>query len=140
MTDESLSAQSRRERRHKSSKEEAEAIFRLAGFTVTRIWELANGYWPRSPDYDDVRDPWWLFQTEIGLVQIGWRKRVMHIQWDACEVRAVVTEDEVTKENYYVHAYSTEKAVEYLKALRTEALTVVRAMPIRGGAREDGNG
>lgn len=100
------------------SKAEAEAIMKLAGFTVSRVWELANGYWPRHPDYDNVRRPWWLFMTEIGPIQIGWRKRVISIRWDATSVRGEVTKDEVTKGDDHVHAWSTEKAVEYLKALR----------------------
>lgn len=104
------------------TREEAEAIFRLAGFTVSHAWELANGYWPDHPDYDDCRAPWWLMFTEIGPVQIGWRKRVMHIQQDACSVRAIVTSDDVTKADTYVHAYQVEKALEYLKALREAAV------------------
>lgn len=116
--EDTLSVQSRREKKCKDSRKEIDAIFALAGFTVSKVWELANGYWPLAPDYDDVREPWWLLLTEIGPVQIGWRKRVLHIQWDACEFRGLVTADEVTKENYYVHAYTPEKAVEYLRELR----------------------
>lgn len=103
------------------TKAESKDIMTLAGFTVLYTWELANGYWPDAPDYDDVRRPWWLFLTEIGLIQIGNRKRVLHIQWSTCLVRAIVTEDDVTKSQEYVHAHSTEKAVEYMKALRAAA-------------------
>jgi hypothetical protein len=114
-------ANRRREMREKSEKDFS-AIIQLAGFTVERIWELANRYWPDHSNYDDVRSPWWLFLTnEVGPIQIGWRKNVIHIEWDACDVRAVVTEDDVTKGPTYVHAWSTEKAVEYLKVLRSRA-------------------
>jgi hypothetical protein len=105
----------------KRTREEAESIMRLAGFEVSRVWELANGYWPDAADYDEIRKPWWLFLTEIGPIQIGWRKRVLHIQWDACKVRAVVTDDDVTKETSLVHAWSPEKAITYLRQLRATA-------------------
>ncbi len=108
----------RREKMCAKSRKDFDAIMQLAGFTVSRTWELANQYWPLAPDYDDVREPWWLYMTELGPVQIGWRKRVIAIRWDATEVRGEVTADEVTKDDEQVHAYSQEKAVEYLKALR----------------------
>jgi hypothetical protein len=120
--DEEHAMHTRREELRKSSREEAESIMKLAGFTILQTWELANGYWPDATVYDAVRRPWWLFLTGIGPVQLGWRKRVMHIQWDACKVRGIVTTDDTTKEPTYVHAWKTEKAVEYLKALRKMAV------------------
>ena len=115
-----ISLHERRDTMRTQSRAEAESIFRLAGFAIVRMWELANGYWPDAPDYDDVRTPWWLLLTEIGLVQIGWRKRVLHIQWDQCAFRGLVTEENVTKAETYVHAYSVEKAIEYLRTLQHE--------------------
>ncbi|MDE2022221.1 MAG: hypothetical protein KGI71_04925 [Patescibacteria group bacterium] len=115
------SIQTRREDMRRRSKEEAESIMRLAGFTILHVWELTNGYWPDAPEYDDVRTPWWLFLTDVGPIQIGWRKRVLHIEWSACAFRGVVTEDNVTKEDTYVHAYAVEKAVEYLREMRRQA-------------------
>lgn len=111
----------RREEMRKRSRAQAESILQLAGFEVARTWELANGYWSDHPDYDDVREPWWLLLTDIGPLQIGARKRVLHVQWDACRVRAIVTQDDVTKGETYVHAWSAEKAIEYLRELRRAA-------------------
>ena len=102
----------------KESREEVESILTLAGLKPTRMWELANGYWPLAPTYDDVRRPWWLAMTSLGLLRIGWRKSVMSIEWDATPIKAVVTDDQVTKEETMVHAYTTAKAVEYLQRLR----------------------
>jgi hypothetical protein len=119
--DPSFAMRRKREEMRERSRKEADAIMALAGFEVRAVWELANQYWPDNPEYDDVRTPWWLFLTEIGPIQIGSRKRVLHIEWSTCAVRAVVTSDDVTKESTYVHAWSVEKAVEYLKALRKAA-------------------
>ena len=119
-----LDVQEQREKMRDLTRGQAESIVKLAGFEVRRVWELANGYWPASPRYDDVRRPWWLLLTEIGPVLIGWRKHVLEIEWDACAVRAVVTEDDVTKGDSYVHAWSVENAVTYLRELRRRATRV----------------
>jgi len=109
--------QQREEMRDKG-REEITSILTLAGLRPKRMWELANGYWPLAPTYDDVRRPWWLAKTEIGLIRIGWRKRVLSIEWEETGISAIVTDDNVTKELTLVHAYSQEKAIEYLKLLR----------------------
>jgi hypothetical protein len=108
----------RRDTMATESRAEVESILTLAGLKPSRMWELTNGYWPLAPAYDDVRCPWWLAQTSIGLIRIGWRKRVLSIEWDATPHRHVVTSDDVTKGETMVHAYSAAKAVEYLTALR----------------------
>lgn len=107
-----------REKMAAESKKQFEAILTLAGFTIERHWELANGYWPLHPDYDEVRQPWWLFKTQVGLIKIGWRKRVIQIDW--YHVKKIVTQDNVTKDEGMVHAWSDTKAIEYLKELLRE--------------------
>jgi hypothetical protein len=106
-----------REKMQKESKEEVESILTLADLKPERMWELANGYWPLAPIYDDARIPWWLAQTSIGLIRMGWRKRVIAIDWEATGIKWEVTADNVTKGPTMVHAYSTQKGVEYLKEL-----------------------
>lgn len=64
-----------------------------------------------------VRDPWWLVLTPRGHVRIGWRKRVIAIDWQASDVHFCPTKDDVTKSDSSVHAWTEEKALEYLKAL-----------------------
>jgi hypothetical protein len=108
----------RREQMVTETREEVTSILTLAGLKPERMWELANGYWPLAPAYDDVRSPWWLAQTSIGLIRIGSRKRVISIEWDACKVRGIVTTDDVTKGETMVHAWSASKAIEYLQRLR----------------------
>jgi len=98
------------------------ALFQLAGFTVTHSWRLENCYWPVCDDYRELREanPWWLLLTkEAGLIEIGPRKRVISIDWRTTPVRALVTTDDTTKSEEYVHAWTLEKALEYLRALRS---------------------
>lgn len=102
------------------NEEQARALFVLAGIPVTKLHKLENKYWPEHPDYDDVRrrSPWWLVQTPAGPIEIGWRKRVISINWEDTPARQVITTDDVTKGDTYVHAWSYVKALEYLTALR----------------------
>lgn len=123
--------------------EEAEGLFRVAGFKVKRTWELPNGYCggsasvlrdiedKLSPNYTyppleeriktclwPLRSPWWLVLTDFGPIEIGWRKRVISIDWSATNIRGVVTTDETTKGLGHVHAWTMDAAVRYLTALR----------------------
>lgn len=107
-----------RQKLRENSKDTAESIMKLAGFEWTHAWELANRYWPDHPNYDGVRQPWWLFLTQFGPVEIGRRKRVFVISWAACAFKGIVTNDDVTKDVSVVHAWTVEKMVEYAGALR----------------------
>ncbi len=105
---------------------EVAGLFALAGVPVLNMWRLPNQYLPPSDEEDDRhilqeavyrhRRPWWLVKTKFGLVEIGWRKRVIQIDWSDTALRVIVTTDDVTREENYVHAYSVEKALEYLRA------------------------
>jgi hypothetical protein len=93
------------------------SLVTLSGFQVLRTWKLQNGYWGNLPESNE-HSPWWLVKTESGLIQVGWRKRVLEIDWSDTGIRFVVTEDDVTKSDSMVHAWSIAKAVEYLTALK----------------------
>lgn len=102
---------------------EAKALMTLAGFQVDKTWELANQYWPRTDHYYEeiVKGPGFLFDTPQGLIEISTRKRVIVIDWIGTSMRCnncVLTEDQVTKGDHYVHAHSTAKAVEYLTTVK----------------------
>ena len=105
------------------SKKEIESLFILAGFTVLKIEALINQYGtygdPVCPDYftQPMREPWWFVKTSAGWIKFGKRKKVFSIEWDDCEFRGVISEDDVTKEDCYIHAWSIEKALEYLTKL-----------------------
>lgn len=104
-------------------KEHAVALFEMAGFDVKSVHQIPNGYWPEGSHFDNVRTPWWLINTQHGLIEIGWRKRVISMYWEATDFRdvnlAVAKGDEVTSLENLVHAYSYPKALAYLTSLRT---------------------
>jgi hypothetical protein len=63
---------------------------------------------------------WFIIKTENGDIKIGWRKRVILIEWlDSYKIFSFNGKDEdVTKyfsgKQRYIHAWSVEKAIEYL--------------------------
>lgn len=101
------------------TQDQVRALFVLAGIPVKTFHKLANNYWPECAEYERLRReyPWWLAETDFGLIRIGWRKRVISIEWEGTSIRKEVTKDEVTKDKQMVHAWSYAKAVEYLTAL-----------------------
>lgn len=94
------------------------AVLSVAGIKVLADWELPNDYWPDALEYDDVRTPWWLMLTRYGLLRIGRRKSVDSFDWEATKYRFKVTEDDVTKTETMVHAWSDSKLTEYVTRFR----------------------
>ena len=91
-----------------------------AGMQVRKMWKLENQYWPSVDTYDELRrnNPWWLVKTEFGIVEIGKRKRVYSVDWSETSVRGIVTEDDVTKDETMVHAYTMADLLTYLLELQ----------------------
>lgn len=90
------------------------ALFTVADITIVRTHEMLNQYWRAN----DVMGAWWLVETLYGSIRIGWRKRVIEIDWSGTPLRQIVTEDQTTKEPMLVHAWGYLKAIEYLATLR----------------------
>lgn len=95
------------------------------------IYETLNGY------TKDRTDPWYLVMTKWGPIHIGWRKRVLAIDWTGTQVRTIVTTEDVTKDETMVHAWSLGKAVDYLSAWRRAAqdTPAMFLAPTLGGPR-----
>lgn len=92
---------------------ELRGLFYMAGISIIgKPRPILNGYWNEPNAY-----PWWFVKTARGYIELGWRKRVIEINWSDTDVRGVVTADEVTKDDIGVHAYSMAKAVEYMTEL-----------------------
>ena len=99
-----------------------DALLTLAGIEPVAVHELANKYWPDCDAYAQIRrdNPWWLVLTKAGHVVIGWRKRVISINWAETGIRAKMTaDDQTTSELEYCHAWTYAKAVEYLSTLQS---------------------
>lgn len=96
-----------------------DALLRLSGIKPLAVYEIANQYWGQDSEVGRA-NPWWLVLTAAGPIVIGWRKRVISINWKDTYVRAKATIDEgVTSELDYCHAWSYAKAVEYLTTLQS---------------------
>lgn len=97
---------------------EAVGLVVLSGIPHNGITKIPNGYLPDVPTYAEARknSPWWQVFTPYGNLIIGHRKRVISIGWADTNRRGSVTEDDVTKGEDYVHAWSLGDAVKYLQA------------------------
>jgi hypothetical protein len=94
---------------------ELKAMFLVAGLKIVgEPKELKNQYWGDLPD---GAHPWWFVKTQYGWIEIGWRKRVVSIDWSDTPLRVIVTDRDVTKAEHLVHAYSYPEVVEYLTTL-----------------------
>jgi hypothetical protein len=109
------------------TEEKVKALFLLADIKVLKLWKLENKYWPSAYVDMIMANPWWLVKTPLGLIEIGNRKRVVNIDWSDTSIRKVITEDDVTKDNTMVHAWTDEKIIEYLKALNKAAREATNA-------------
>lgn len=76
------------------------------------VKEIPNGYGER-PLF-----PWFEITTRQGIIVIGWRRRVISIDWSKSDIKATTDDlfrkEDVTKERRLIHAWSYEKAKEYL--------------------------
>ncbi len=96
----------------------AKALFTAAGLEPSAMAEIANGYCSKSCC---LHRPWLEVVTRLGVITVGWRKRVLNIDWAESHLRVdgtVLFKDEgVTVGPFFVHAWTYEKVAEYLKAL-----------------------
>lgn len=96
-----------------SSLKEFTEIFTQAGFQNIQMTEIPNRYCPC-----DYCEPWQEVTTQIGKFVIGWRKRVISIDWGKPDYAHLFEKENVTKWETGIHAWGDQKAIEYLKAIR----------------------
>jgi hypothetical protein len=92
-----------------------DSIYKNAPYDI-----IPNGYCSR-PCHSYL--PWFIFHTPDGDIEIGWRKRVISIDWKENFKpfsMELFKSEEVTKGIRSIHAWSREKAHEYLKKVRDE--------------------
>jgi hypothetical protein len=84
------------------------------------VEEIGNGYCSR---WCCLQKPWFVVTTLRGRIKIGWRKRVIQIEWEGSAITETAEElfpdEDVTKGGRYIHAWGLEKARQYLGKLLT---------------------
>lgn len=101
----------------------AKLIGMFSGLTYAWVEEIPNGY--GLPHWYTIIDPWFKVYTNRGPITVGWRRRVINIDWsliDQAADAAVVFPKEhragyPTTGNHYIHAYSYEDGYTYLHAI-----------------------
>lgn len=78
---------------------------------------IPTGY-GQPGDWEYWASPWLLVTTKRGVIEIGWRNHVISIDWSKTNVAATALElfpaEDVTKSGKMIHAWSTDKALEYV--------------------------
>jgi hypothetical protein len=73
--------------------------------------------------------PWYLIQLPKGTIKIGWRKRVISIDWSAymngIDLSELFKKEDVTKGATMIHAYGVKSATDYLKRIREATIKTV---------------
>lgn len=64
---------------------------------------------------------WLEVTTRKGIIIIGWRKRVINVDWSRSDIKKTAyylfPSENVTKGDYYIHAWGINKAKEYIDIL-----------------------
>lgn len=98
--------------------EERAAIVGLFDGVAIYVEEIPNGY---CSQYCCLQKPWFVVTTKRGRIQLGWRKRVIQINWAGSDIESraeeLFTGEDVTKGDKMIHAWSYLKAQLYLKTL-----------------------
>ncbi len=96
----------------------AKELFHAAGQEAIYIQQIPNEYCgPKCCPHL----PWLNVTTEFGIVKVGWRKRVINLDWSASDLTAEADElfpnEQTTKGGRMIHCWGYEKLGEYLKKL-----------------------
>ena len=98
-------------------REHFEDILKKAEIPYTKLIAFPSQY-SRDADYFG---PWFWVETPKGRIKIGWRKRVINIDWAKTALGAtgsdIVEDPRVTHGHTYVHAWGPDKAVAALRRL-----------------------
>lgn len=102
----------------RTGREQTEKLVACFDKSSTYIEQIPNGY---CSDYCCVNRPWLIVTTPKGRIKIGWRKRVIVIDWtdskiEAC-AEAIFPGEDVTRDGRMIHAWGYEKATQYIAML-----------------------
>lgn len=96
------------------------AFVRMVYEKPLNLKRLPNGYCGDGPHNECTicKDrPWWEIDfVNVGPIVIGWRKRVIVIDWSKTGSSLVggITSDDTTRDDTMIHAWGYGKAIEYL--------------------------
>lgn len=109
---------------------EAKAKFKvLFGNQAIYMEAIPNGYFPESHYYKHF--PWYKITTSQGHFIIGWRKRVIEIDWSQTTIKLDANDlfpsEDVTKSGQMIHdAWGYDKAAEYIEVLMQHERAIVQ--------------
>jgi len=113
--EESINLDPRTKERSEAEKSEIVSLF---GDRSIYVEEIENGY---DNNYYSKHLPWFIVTTNKGRIKIGWRKRVINIDWSDSIIEqdadTLFPEEDVTKYDKLIHAWSLEKAKKYIDIL-----------------------
>lgn len=96
----------------------ADRIFKEAELPSLMAEEIPNEYDP----IDEAFMPWLLIRTMVGTFRVGWRKRVLVLDWSQTGIRSTARQlfesENVTMDTHMIHCWGYEKATSYLKTLK----------------------
>ncbi|MCP4762868.1 MAG: hypothetical protein GY870_13900 [archaeon] len=85
------------------------------------VEEIPNEY---CSDWCCRHLPWFIITTTIGRFKIGWRKRVIEIDWSETvntkDSEELFKSEDVTKGEKYIHAWNIDKASEYIEKITNQ--------------------
>ncbi len=83
--------------------------------------DIPNEYWRNAAH----GTPWLMVTTPKGRIKIGWRKRVIVVDWEQSVISAnadsLFPDEDVTRSRKMIHAWGYEKATEYIKKILESA-------------------
>lgn len=102
-------------------KEKQELIDLFKNHSLIFVKEIPNQYEGGGFDGYSKHFPWLEITTTKGIFIIGWRKRVIQIDWSQSiidiEAKNIFSSEDVTMGDKYIHAWGIEKAQEYIDKL-----------------------
>lgn len=107
----------------RATKAEFQKAFDDAGFDVIFMEAIPNEYCGEG-SAEALCDPWYIVTTRIGHIKVGWRRRVIVLDWQRTTINnteELFPDENVTQVPSAIHAYGYEKLTSYLKKLKTES-------------------
>lgn len=100
------------------AKKDAEEYY--GDMLVKSGWATTMCLIPNEYSVTDHSWPWIKFCTLGGMIKVGYRKRVINIDWSDTKqhYRHLFEDEGVTLTDTYVHAWGKDKAIEYLTKIR----------------------